>query len=245
LYLLRGLYNFKTKMKARFFLLLLIPLCTKAQLGSWNILNAKLELNSKWNVFGEAQIRSLKFYDDYHYYELKAGATYQFSKTFSLTAGGGMYDTYAAGGNFKTPMANDEFRSWLQLTMTQVEKRLKFEHRYRAEQRWTSNGYRNRFRYRLSATLPLKKKKIEPKTFYLNASDEIFFTNKAPYFERNRLFLGGGYRFSNFFTLQTGWLSQFDYRINDESGRNFFQLSFLLDFKNKRKTSEQLPTGMD
>lgn len=142
-------------------------------------------------------------------------------------------------------MANDEFRSWLQLTMTQVEKRLKFEHRYRAEQRWTSNGYRNRFRYRLSATLPIKNKKVAPDTFYLNTSNELFFTNKAPYFERNRLFLGGGYRFSNFFTIKTGWLSQFDYRINDESGRNFFQLSILLDFKNKHKSTEQLPTGMD
>jgi len=77
--------------------------------------------------------------------------------------------------------------------MTQYEKRLKFEYRYRAQQQWTSNGFRNRFRYRLNTILPLKKKKVEPKTFYLNASNEIFYTDRAPYFERNRLFLGGGY----------------------------------------------------
>lgn len=71
-------------MNARIVLLMLLPFYTQAQLGSWNILNAKLELNSKWNVFTEAQIRSLKFYDDFHYYELKAGATYQFSTHFRL-----------------------------------------------------------------------------------------------------------------------------------------------------------------
>jgi hypothetical protein len=216
-----------------------------AQLGTWNIINAKLELSKKWNVFGETQLRSLKYYKNFHYYEIKAGATYRFSKTFSVSAGIGMFDTYASGGTFKTPMANDETRSWLQLTMSQTERILKFEHRYRAEQRWTSNGFRNRFRYRLSTVLPLNKKKVESKTFYLNAADEIFFTNKAPYFERNRLFLGGGYVLSDLFTLQAGWLQQFDYKINDETGRSFFQISFLFDIDAKKKKAEQVPGGID
>lgn len=222
-------------------------LCTKltAQTGSWSIVNVKMDLNEKWNLFGEAQIRSLKFYDDFHYYELKGGATYKFSKTFSASAGAGMFDTYSPGGNFKSPMANDETRTWVQLSMTQYEKRLKFEHRYRAEQRWTSNGFRNRFRYRLNTILPLKKKKVEPKTFYLNASNEIFYTDRAPYFERNRLFLGGGYEFSEGFSMQGGWMKQFDYRINDETGRSFFQIAFLFDIQRKNKTSEKVPGAMD
>ena len=222
-------------------------LCTKltAQTGSWSIVNVKMDLNEKWNLFGEAQIRSLKFYDDFHYYELKGGATYKFSKTFSASAGAGMFDTYSPGGNFKSPMANDETRTWVQLSMMQYEKRLKFEHRYRAEQRWTSNGFRNRFRYRLNTILPLKKKKVEPKTFYLNASNEIFYTDRAPYFERNRLFLGGGYEFSEGFSMQGGWMKQFDYRINDETGRSFFQIAFLFDIQRKNKTSEKVPGAMD
>lgn len=216
-----------------------------AQTGSWNILNAKLEVNEKWSLFGEAQIRSLRFYDDFHYYELKGGATFQFSKTFSLTGGIGIFDTYSPGGNFNTPMLNDEVRTWLQLNMTQNEKKLKFEHRYRAEQRWTSDGFRNRFRYRLNITLPLAKKRVEPKTFYLNASDEIFFTDRPPYFERNRFFLGGGYEFSEFFTLQTGWMRQFDYRTTDEIGKNFFQLSLLFTLQWRNRTGEKIPGSMN
>lgn len=218
---------------------------TMAQTGSWNILNAKMDLNEKWNIFAEAQIRSLRFYDDFHYYELKGGATYKFSSIFSLSAGMGIFDTYSAGGNFKSPMTNDELRSWLQLNMTLYEKRLKLEHRYRAEQRWTSNGFRNRFRYRVNAVLPLNNKKVIPKTFFLNASNELFFTNKAPYFERNRFFIGIGYEYNEAFTLQAGYLQQFDYRINDESGRSFFQLSFLFDLNWKNKTSEKVPGAMD
>lgn len=216
-----------------------------AQTGSWNILNTKLELNEKWSLFGEAQIRSLRFYDDFHYYELKGGATFQFSKIFSITSGIGIFDTYSPGGNFNKPMLNDEVRTWLQLNMTQNEKRLKFEHRYRAEQRWTSDGFRNRFRYRLNITLPLAKNRMESKTFYINASDEIFFTDRPPYFERNRFFLGAGYEFSEFFALLTGWMYQFDYRTTDETGKSFFQLSLLFTLQWRNKTGEKIPGSMN
>lgn len=225
--------------------LFLINFSVNAQLGTWNILNAKVDLKDRWNVFGEAQIRSLRFYDNFHYYELKGGITYAISKTFSATAGFGIFDTYSPGGNFKSPMVNDEFRTWIQLSMHQYERRLKFEHRYRAEQRFTSNGFRNRFRYRLSTIYPLNKVKIEPKTLFLNISDEIFFTNKAPYFERNRLFIGFGYEFTESFSLQSGYMKQFDYRINDESGSNFLQIAFLFDFNNIKKTRPRIPGSMN
>jgi hypothetical protein len=225
--------------------LLLFCSTTAAQTGSWNIINTKLNINNRWNLFGEAQLRSLRFYQDFHYYELKAGASFSFSKTFSLSSGFGIFDTYSPGGNFKSPQVNDEFRTWLQLNMSQYEKRLKFEHRYRAEQRWTSNGFRNRFRYRFSSVYPLNSKKVEPGTFYLNISDELFFTNRAPYFERNRFFVGAGHEFSESFSLQLGFMSQFDYRINDETGRNFLQLSFLFELDTKKKSGEKVPAAMD
>jgi long-subunit fatty acid transport protein len=173
-------------------------------LGSWNIINVKMELNNKWSLFGEAQIRSLKFYNNFHYYEYKAGIQYKITNEFSLVAGVGDYDTYAAGGDFKTPMANDETRTWLQFNINQYLHRLKWEHRYRAEQRWTNAGFRNRFRYRLGTLLPINKQKITANTFYVYAWNELFFTNKAPYFERNRFSAGGGYELNDRFSLQLG-----------------------------------------
>jgi hypothetical protein len=217
-----------------------------AQTGSWNIANLKINLNNKWSLFAEAQIRSLRFYDDFHYYEFKGGASLKLDKGFTLSAGLGNFDTYREGDNFKTPMQNDEFRTWVQLSMSQnVLQRLKFEHRYRAEQRFTLNGYRNRFRYRLNTVYPLSKKGMEKKSGYLTAANEIFFTNRAPYFERNRLFAGAGYILSDAFTLQAGYMNQFDYRINDETGRNFLQISLLFELDWKKKTPHALPGSMN
>jgi len=198
-------------------------------LGTWNILNVEKGLNDRWSVFGEAQIRSLRFYDHFHYYEIKGGVTYDLSRNFSLTAGIGRYDTYQEGGDFVTPKANNEIRSWVQVEMLQYLNRLHFEHRYRGEQRWTSDGFRNRFRYRFQLTVPVNQPVIEPGTLYVSGWNELFFTNQEPYFERNRLFLGGGYQFSELFTLQMGFVNQFDYEINDETGRNFLQIALSFD----------------
>lgn len=53
------------------------------ELGSWNILNLKYNHNEKWSAFGEAQLRSLKFYSNFHYYEYKGGINYKVHKMFN------------------------------------------------------------------------------------------------------------------------------------------------------------------
>ncbi len=224
---------------------LLFSVTAYPQLGSFTNLSFKTNLDQHWGLFAEGQIRSLRFYDDFHYYEFKVGANYNIRKNFSLQAGLGKYDTYNEGGNFKTPILNDEYRSWIQFTMKQNLESIKFEHRYRAEQRWTSNGFKNRFRYRLQAVIPLNSKKLEAGTFYAAAWNELFFTNKAPYFERNRMFGGFGYEFNNNFALQTGFIHQYDYKLTDEIGRNFLQISFLYEFAIKKNKQEHIPEGIE
>ena len=121
-----------------------------------------------------------------------------------------------------------------------------FEHRYRAEQRFTTNGYKNRFRYRISATVPLNNKKIEPTTVYSLIWNELFFTDKEPFFKRNRFFIGGGYEFSENIAFQIGYIYQFDYKINDETGRDFLNLSLLYNLNlSKKSTKEFNPTTSD
>ena len=53
------------------------------ELGSWNTTNFNFKLNDKWQVFAETQLRSLKFYDNFHYYEFKAGAMTDFCDYFA------------------------------------------------------------------------------------------------------------------------------------------------------------------
>lgn len=204
-------------------------------LGSWNILNIKYKINEKWNVFGELQIRSLKFYKNFHYHEYKAGVNFKAHQNVTLTLAAGDYDTYKEGGNFIKPKNNDEFRVWPQITLLQPVGKFKIEQRYRAEFRFTSDGYKNRFRYRLGISYPLKNNRQEYKPYLLSLSNEIFFTDREPYFERNRILLSLAQRISNTFSMQIGYLHQFDYKINDETGRDFLQMGFYIELAKQTK----------
>ena len=202
-------------------------------LGSWNIINLKYNIDDRWSAFGEAQLRSLKFYSNFHYYEYKGGINYKVHKNVKLTLGAGSYQTYKEGGDFVLPKNNDEFRLWPQVILFQSVGKFKIEQRYRAEFRFTSNGYRNRFRYRLGLSYPFGKERNEYKPFQISVSDEIFFTDNEPYFERNRLLLAFNYKFSKTATIQIGYLHQFDYKINDETGRDFFVIGFYYELFRK------------
>lgn len=228
---------------------LLLVSCTafsqKSHFGSWNVINTKLVLSEKWSLFNELQLRSQSFYNDHFYYEVKGGVSYAVNKNFSVLLGTGKYITYTDGGSFKKPVSANEYRFWQQLTMNNFVERLKFEHRYRIEQRWFKTGYRNRFRYRLNTALPINNRKMGPKTFYISAFNEIFLTNRAPYFERNRFFAGAGYQFSKFLTVQPGYAYQFDYRNNEKAGKHFFQLTITFEMDAYKNPNEKIPGNID
>lgn len=198
-------------------------------LGSWNIFNIRYALSDKLSFFGEAQLRSLRFYDHFHYYEYKGGANLKINKGLQVSLGMGSYQTYREGGNFVVPKNNNEFRLWPQVVLSQQVLGVKIEQRYRAEMRWTSNGYRNRFRYRLGTFYPFGKERHGYRPYQLSASNELFFTDREPYFERNRLQFAFNYKPSRNTTLQIGYLHQFDYRINDEIGRDFLVLGYYIE----------------
>lgn len=202
-------------------------------LGSWNVLNLKYNLNKKLSFFGEIQLRSLKFYSNFHYYEYKGGVDYTAHKNVKLSLSAGSYQTYKEGGDFVLPKNNDEFRISPQLILFQSIGKLKIEQRYRTELRFTSNGYRNRLRYRLGTSYLFGKERNGYQPFQISVSDEIFFSGKEPYFERNRLLFALNYKLSKATALQIGYLNQFDNKINDETGKEFLVIGFYYElFRN-------------
>lgn len=208
--------------------------------GSWNILNIKYNHSDHLSLFGEGQMRSLRFYNHFHYYEFKGGINYKLHKALRLTLGAGSYQTFKEGGNFVLPKNNAEFRLWPQLLLSQEIGRLNIEQRYRMELRWTSAGYRNRFRYRFGLSYPFGKEQDGYRPFQVSANNELFFTDRAPYFERNRMQVAFNYKPSKHSSLQLGYLHQFDYRINDETGRDFFVLGFYYEIsRNPSADAEQ------
>jgi hypothetical protein len=205
-------------------------------LGSWNILNFKFNYNESWSAFGEGQVRSLKFYNHFHYYEFKGGLNYRFQKNVFFTIAAGSYQTYKEGGDFLLPKNNAEFRLWPQVLLFQTIGKIKIEQRYRSEFRFTNNGYRNRFRYRIGIAYPFGQERNGFYPFQFIANNEIFFTDNEPYFERNRLSFSFNFKPSKITSLQIGYLHQFDYKINDETGRDFLQIGYFVELS--RKTSQ-------
>lgn len=189
-----------------------------SHLGSWNILNVRYDIGDKWTLFAEGQIRSLHFYDWFHYHEYKAGVIWHNRPGMHIALAMGDYDTYKEGGDFITPKNNDEFRVWPQLTFDQKLGKVKMETRYRVELRFQETGFRERFRQRVLFSFPLASKTS------ISFSNELFFTSREPYFERNRVALNFNQKLSPTFSMMLGYLHQFDYRINDETGRDFLQV---------------------
>lgn len=224
-------------MKKIFALIVLVVFINKkswsqnVSLGSWNITNITYRFNPKFSAFAEGQLRSLSFYDQFHYYEYKVGLHYKVQESFKISFAAGRYVTYKEGGDFVLPKNNDEIRLWPMATLTQKIGRFSVEQRYRMEMRFTSDGYRNRFRYRLGLAYPFALHKNAARNFKVVANNELFFTDREPYFERNRASINLQYEVSSSLSLQLGYLHQFDYKINDETGRDFLVLGLYYTIK--------------
>ena len=237
--------------KFLFIIVLLFRFCIQAKaqtnyVGTWNVLNTEYAINNKVSVWAEGQLRSQKFINDFYYHEVKTGVNIRPNKSFGILIGMGQYATYSNGGNFKTPVISHEFRLWEQFTLVNNIGKVKIEHRYRIEQRWRNDEYRNRFRYRLNPIIPINKKSIQNHTLFVTLYDEIFITNQPSYFERNRFFIGAGYKFSEALAAQTGYIYQFDYKINDETGKAFFNLALLYTIDLSKKSKDDFhPTTND
>lgn len=215
-------------------------------LGTWNVASTRITFDKSWNAFFEAQLRSQKIFNDFNYYEYKGGLGYNFKSNISVVVALGRYMTYPPFGDFTKPATNEETRLWQQLTLNNNIGRLKLEHRYRIEQRFTSFGYRNRFRYRLNAIVPFGHNTIESRTLYASLFNEIFLTNEGPYFEQNRIFGGLGYQFNAHVNILMGLINRFDHSAtNVQTRKNFFQTSLIFTIAESKSGRERHPSSVD
>lgn len=105
-------------------------------------------------------------------------------------------------------------------------KVLPMEHRFRYEQRWISEDFRQRLRYRFMINIPLSGKVIRDKSFFLSFYDEIFINvEKDNLFDRNRLYGALGYQVNQPIMVQLGFLRQ---TVSDFS-KNYLQAAIFLN----------------
>jgi Protein of unknown function (DUF2490) len=136
-----------------------------------------------------------------------------------------------------------ELRIAPQAILTQNYGRLRIDSRLRYEFRWqgknqdvtkpsfiyggdfSTKTYKDRFRYQFKMTVPLNKAKMEDKTLYAQAYNELFVNmgkNVANInvFDQNRVLVGLGYRYNKFVSFEAGFMRQSIYRFNNTDKNN-------------------------
>lgn len=193
-------------------------------IGNWDILVLKGKINKKFFFNSEFNIRSNNFHSTYDYCEYKIGLGYSITRNFGLAVGTGGYNSSLTGSFLTTQPSQKEYRTWLDLLLRNSYKRLNFDHRGRIEQRFTSIGFKARLRYRLTLTVPVTRPTLADKTFFLASSDELFFGQSHPNYEKNRFYAGAGYKLNENFTFHIGNMSQTDYKSSSSSCKNYLQI---------------------
>ena len=197
--------------------------------GNWLMYFGTNRIHDNWSIHTEVQYRNHELAPNtVEQLLLRTGLNYHLSSSSMLTAGYAYVGSYVYESEQSKPEVT-EHRIFQQLIMTNKIGRIKFEHRYRIEQRWVNDDYRNRLRYRLMAFIPINKSVIEEGTFFVGIYDEIFINTKQTFYDRNRLYVSLGYQIKKSLQVQLGYLNQ---RVNT-FGKHHLQLGvvFNTDFR--------------
>lgn len=192
---------------------LALPLFAVSQdsnLGNWLIYIGNKKINSKWNIHNEIQYRNYNAIGDLEQLLLRTGLGYTFNHNKNNVLLGYGYilsENYINKTNAK--LSVNEHRIFQQFISKQSIGKLKLNHRYRFEQRFIENDFKMRLRYFLGFNYPLQNKEANKNLLYLSAYNEIFLNTKSSVFDRNRVYGGLGYKFSENLKLELGYMNQF------------------------------------
>lgn len=197
------------------------------EIGSWNVLDIKKNTGQVISYQLELQLRSLKFYHNFHYNEINFTTNYKYNDNLVLSVLLGKHNTFTDGGDFLQPIVTDEFRQSLQASTVQKFGFLSLDNRYRIEQRYFINrnslAYRMRYRFGLQASITKSIKAQFSNEFFLSLGG----TNST--FEKNRFLIGLKNTLNSRYEIQLNFLNQIDNRVGDESGSNFIQLVHIIN----------------
>ena len=182
----------------------------ESDLGNWLIYFGNKKLNEKWNIHNEVQYRNYNWIGDMEQLLLRTGVGYNLTENNNnLLLGYGyiLSQNYIGDSDVKEDV--NEHRIFQQFITRDKIGILHLQHRYRFEQRFIESEFKMRLRYFLSINVPLNKKVIEDKTYYLSAYNEIFINTEGELFDRDRLYGGLGYKLSDDIRFELGYMVQY------------------------------------
>ena len=201
--------------------------------GNWIMYFGTNKISDKLSIHSELQYRNHTISPtNIEQLLLRTGLNYHIKPHASATIGYAHIGNHTYESNRKSPEV-EEHRIWQQFLTTNKIGRIKFEHRYRIEERFIEKDFKTRFRYRIMLFYPLNRKLLETGTIYLGVYNELFINGEKTFFDRNRLYGGIGYKYSQNIEFQIGLLRQ----EVQTSVKTFLQFGMILntDFKKKNK----------
>lgn len=198
----------------------------ESNLGNWLIYIGNKKLNSKWNIHNEVQYRNYNAIGDLEQLLLRTGLGYSFNDNKNNVLLGYGYILSENYVNENDKISVNEHRIFQQFTSKQKVGKVGLNHRYRFEQRFVESDFKMRFRYFLGINVPLQYKESGKNPLYLSAYNEIFLNSKSSVFDRNRLYGGLGYKFSDKIKVELGYMNQFF----ETSGRDQINIITFVNF---------------
>ncbi|WP_031427969.1 DUF2490 domain-containing protein [Flavimarina sp. Hel_I_48] len=204
---------------------------TEGKLGGWYayVFNTKFG-DSQFGAMGDFQYRLHGLGNDFQQLILRGGLTYR-PKDSGITLLAG-YSYFSSGVLGDVESTFSEHRPYQDALLSQqVWGNVFVVHRFRLEERFVEDqDFRTRFRYMVSARLPLNQKTLTKDAFFLVALNEVFINGQkdigndrnVTLFDRNWLAGGIGYAFTDKLRLEATYM-----RESTES-RNKGQLWFTL-----------------
>lgn len=186
----------------------------------WNTILTDVNLNDDWYLLSEFHFRRTNFLNDWEQIILRPSFHYKPNTTYDFSFGYSYIKNYTFS-DFSSPINANEHNIWQQIGLSHSHKKLKFNHRFRLEERFidkiissseelfTVDGtnYNNRFRYRITLNRPLFK--MKEASISLVVFDEIWLNLdkgiRPKSFNQNWFYTGVDYPLNKHFTLGMGY----------------------------------------
>lgn len=214
---------------------------TSNQNTGWLFLMNNNKLTKKWGTHLDVQLRTGDQFSHLKNFMFRPGLTYFINDKSDFTLGYLLNKTY-----IPVPGLSDiqltEHRIWQQYIYKHKLKNLNFSHRFRLEQRFIDQQigddlFAQRIRYFARVLLPLVKGQPNfQKGAFVALQNELMFNVQhkdnvnGHFFDQNRAYVAGGFRFSKQLDLEAGYLNQAQKMRNGQSINHAIQLALYTRF---------------
>ncbi len=197
-------------------------------------------VSKKTSVWLEYQWRRDELGLSWHQSLTRVGIQRHFKNNVSALLGYSYIASFPFGDFPAGPYHIPEHRIFEQLVWNGNIGILSLNHRLRLEQRYVAKVnqaapehtitdwvYTNRLRYQLRGVVPINRKKMEDKTWYAAAYDELFIgfgkNVNQNVFDQNRIGLLAGYQFNKYLKAEAGYLNQTVQQGAQVAGKQVYQ----------------------